>query len=111
MSVAVTINEPCAFNLTFKPAEKVSTRRKDQTEDPQSSSTQHGAGVRSHLEAGLVVVCTAVQQGHTGCMAGAFLQFVSTLSPAVFDEKINSAQSKVVQCVVMLEDRVTLRPA
>ena len=46
--------------ITCKPAEKLSTSMKDQTEDPESSSSQHGAGVRRHLDAGLVVVCAAV---------------------------------------------------
>lgn len=65
---------------------------KDQTKDPENFSTQHGAGVRRHLETGLVVVRTAVQQRHTGYMAGAFLDYVSTLSPAcltLLKNKIN----------------------
>lgn len=65
-----------------KPAQWAPTTMKNQAADPESSSTQHGAGVRRHLETGLVVVCTAVQQRHTGCTAGAFLQYVSTLSSA-----------------------------
>lgn len=67
---------------TCTPAEKLSMGLKDQIEDPESSSTQHGAGVRWYLQTGLVVVCTTVQQRSTGCMAGAFLQYVSTLPPA-----------------------------
>lgn len=78
--ILITAATSCAHR--HKPAEKAPTRLKVDTEDPESSSTQHGAGVRQHLETVLVVVCTAVQQGRTGCMAGTFLQYVSTFSPA-----------------------------
>lgn len=55
---------------------------KVQSEDPERFSTQHGAGIRDHLETGLIVVCTAAHQRHTGIMAGALLQYISTASPA-----------------------------
>lgn len=59
-----------AYNLSvygLKPAEKSTVRRKSQIEDPKRSSSQHGAGVRQDLEAGLVDIWTAVCQSTAAC--------------------------------------------